>query len=160
MTGACEDAGVVPGAYDDRILRWVAGFEPQACAVVAGLITRAHQAAVGSVREHLASLADHIDRRLQDAQPGPAIIAGDAAAHLRILGRGAKPAVTLDAAQLGIVLDGLADATTYRRRQAGEACADCDADPDEGVCPDHLDDLDLADAYVVVASDLRREAGR
>lgn len=29
------------GTFDDRILRWLAGFEPESCAVVAGLITRA-----------------------------------------------------------------------------------------------------------------------
>ena len=44
MTGACERAGVTLGAYDARILRWLAGFEPQACAVIAGLIARAHAA--------------------------------------------------------------------------------------------------------------------
>jgi hypothetical protein len=41
ITGACEAAGVELGAYDARIVRWLAGFEPQACAVIAGLITRA-----------------------------------------------------------------------------------------------------------------------
>ena len=42
LEGACEAAGVGLGAYDRRILAWLAGFEPQACAVVAGLITRAN----------------------------------------------------------------------------------------------------------------------
>src|SRR6266446_5516442 len=65
---ACAAAGVELGAFDHRIVLWLAGFEPEACAAVAGLIARAHQAAVGSVREHLASLADHIDRRLADEQ--------------------------------------------------------------------------------------------
>jgi hypothetical protein len=32
---------VVLGAYDRRILIWLAGFEPQAAAVVAGIINRA-----------------------------------------------------------------------------------------------------------------------
>jgi len=41
---ACEAASVKVGAYDHRILIWLAGFEPETCAVVAGLITRAHQA--------------------------------------------------------------------------------------------------------------------
>jgi hypothetical protein len=41
---ACQAAGVEVGAYDDRILVWLAGFEPETCAVVAGLITRAHEA--------------------------------------------------------------------------------------------------------------------
>lgn len=38
---ACAGAGYGVGAFDDRILRWLAGFEPESCAVVAGLITRA-----------------------------------------------------------------------------------------------------------------------
>jgi hypothetical protein len=44
LTAACEAAGVELGAYDRRILAWLAGWEPQTAAVVAGLITRAHQA--------------------------------------------------------------------------------------------------------------------
>jgi len=44
ITGACEAAGVALGEYDARIVRWVAGFEPQACAVIAGLIIRAAEA--------------------------------------------------------------------------------------------------------------------
>jgi hypothetical protein len=42
---ACEAAGVELGAYDHQILLWLAGFEPQACAVIAGLIARARQSA-------------------------------------------------------------------------------------------------------------------
>jgi hypothetical protein len=42
---ACEAAGLVLGAYDERILAWLAGWEPQVCAVVAGLIARARQSA-------------------------------------------------------------------------------------------------------------------
>jgi hypothetical protein len=38
---ACAVAGVELGDYDVRIIRWVAGFEPQSSAVIAGLITRA-----------------------------------------------------------------------------------------------------------------------
>ncbi len=111
LTAACDGAGVVLGAYDRRILAWLAGWEPQTCAAVAGLITRARQA-VG---------------------------------------------VTLDAIQLDRVLEGLADAATYRRHRAAQACADCDQAPDD-VCGDHLDDLDLADTYGGLAELLRLEA--
>jgi hypothetical protein len=38
---ACAAARVELGAYDRRILAWLANYEPQTCAVVAGLITRA-----------------------------------------------------------------------------------------------------------------------
>jgi hypothetical protein len=41
LTDACDRAGVTLGAYDRRILEWLAGFEDSACAVVAGLIVRA-----------------------------------------------------------------------------------------------------------------------
>jgi hypothetical protein len=44
LINVCEAAGVTlggPSSYDRQILAWLAGWEPQACAVVAGLITRA-----------------------------------------------------------------------------------------------------------------------
>jgi hypothetical protein len=41
LTTACDSARVELGAYDRRIIAWLAGWEPQTCAVVAGLITRA-----------------------------------------------------------------------------------------------------------------------
>ncbi len=41
---ALAAAGVGLGAYDHRILAWLAGFEPSTVAVVADWITRAHQA--------------------------------------------------------------------------------------------------------------------
>jgi hypothetical protein len=41
MLDAVGAAGVQVGAYDVRILEWLAGYEPQMCAVIAGLITRA-----------------------------------------------------------------------------------------------------------------------
>jgi hypothetical protein len=45
LQDAAATAGVQLGAYDRRILAWLAGFEPQTCAVVAALITRAGGAA-------------------------------------------------------------------------------------------------------------------
>lgn len=44
LEDACRTAGVQLGAYDHRILLWLAGWEPAVCAVIAGLITRAHAA--------------------------------------------------------------------------------------------------------------------
>ena len=41
LEDACAAAGVTLGNHDRRILGWLAGFEPETCAVVAGLITRA-----------------------------------------------------------------------------------------------------------------------
>jgi hypothetical protein len=45
---ACEAAGVKVGAYDHRILTWLAGWGPETCAVVADLITRAHEAGLAA----------------------------------------------------------------------------------------------------------------
>ena len=41
ITEACDRAGVELGAFDRRIVAWLAGFEATTCAVVAGLISRA-----------------------------------------------------------------------------------------------------------------------
>jgi len=50
LRAACEGADVELGAYDLRILTWLAGWEPQVCAVVAGLITRARSHGEAAVR--------------------------------------------------------------------------------------------------------------
>jgi hypothetical protein len=55
LLSACEEAGVTLGHYDRRILVWLAGFEPQAAAVVAGVIARAAVAAPRGTRD------DHLD---------------------------------------------------------------------------------------------------
>ena len=52
LESACRIAGVQLGAYDSQIVVWLAGWEPWTCAVVAGLITRAH-----------AGMLDEADRR-------------------------------------------------------------------------------------------------
>jgi hypothetical protein len=44
LMGAVTAAGVELGTYDQRILDWLAGYEPQMCAVISGLITRAASA--------------------------------------------------------------------------------------------------------------------
>lgn len=42
LTDVCERADIVLGAFDERILGWLANYEPETCAVIAGLISRAH----------------------------------------------------------------------------------------------------------------------
>jgi len=50
LEDACTAAGVDLGAFDHRILLWLAGFEPETCAVIAGLISRAaHRRPPGTV---------------------------------------------------------------------------------------------------------------
>ena len=39
---ACQAAGVQLGAYDHRIILWLANYEPAVCAVIAGVIHRAY----------------------------------------------------------------------------------------------------------------------
>jgi hypothetical protein len=41
------------GAYDQCILLWLAGWEPATCAVIAGLITRAHRAGKAGTAKHV-----------------------------------------------------------------------------------------------------------
>ena len=44
LTRACWSSHVEVGLYDVEVLGWLAGYEPGACAVVAGMITRAYNA--------------------------------------------------------------------------------------------------------------------
>lgn len=44
IIAACDAAGVELGAYDRRIVNWLAGWEPETCAAIAGLILRASKA--------------------------------------------------------------------------------------------------------------------
>ena len=48
LAGACKHAGVTLGTFDTRILEWLAGWEPETCAVIVGLITRAHAAGLSA----------------------------------------------------------------------------------------------------------------
>jgi hypothetical protein len=54
LEDALTAAGVQLGIYDVRILHWLANWEAQTCAVIAGLITRAHAAGLGTARELIA----------------------------------------------------------------------------------------------------------
>jgi len=48
LEGACSTAGVELGHYDHRILLWLAGWEPEVCAVVAGWVARAYEAGLAA----------------------------------------------------------------------------------------------------------------
>jgi hypothetical protein len=51
LTGACQAEGVELGAFDLRILAWLASYETSVCVVIAGLIRRASRpAAAGGCR--------------------------------------------------------------------------------------------------------------
>ena len=109
LVRACEAAGTDLGSassYDRQILAWLSGWEPQTCAVIAGLISRANLAGV-----------------------------------------------VFTVGQEAIVGQALADAEMYRRDRASAWCGDCQQHP-AGACPDHVDDLDAADAYRDLAAQL------
>ncbi len=76
LTGACEAAGVGLGAFDERIVAWLAGFEDSTCAVIAGLIARA-----GTVRQRPARRDRH--PRLSDAETRTVLDALDVAADYK-----------------------------------------------------------------------------
>jgi hypothetical protein len=44
LLNACAGAGVHLGAYDHRIIEWLTEWDDATCAVIAGLMTRAHAA--------------------------------------------------------------------------------------------------------------------
>ena len=50
LTSACAAAGVQTGAYDEQTLMWLAGWEPETCAVIAGLVIRAARHAAPAPR--------------------------------------------------------------------------------------------------------------
>lgn len=105
----------------------------------------------------LASLAGWIEDKLGDENADRQAICEDVAAQLRGMAA-IRESVTLDAAQLGTVLDALDDATEYRL-DSGAQCAGCDATPD-GLCEDHTDDLERGQRYAATARQLRMETGR
>ena len=64
-------------------------------------------------------------------------------------------AVALTPAQLATVLDALADAETYREREGGARCADCEeAPPSAGLCAEHSADFDAAQRYHDLTAEL------
>lgn len=158
---ACRAAGVELGAYDRRIVAWLAGYEPQTCAVIAGLIHRAHASA--PLAAELRGLAERIDRQLAGEHADRKEIAETAAERLRDLATalvlGAAPVVALDAVQLETVLDALDDAADYRQLRASASCADCNS-ADPARCDDHARDEDLTRGYDTLSRQLRQEAGR
>ena len=82
---ACAAAGVGLGAYDRRVLAWLAGWEPQVCAVIAGLISRAHDAGATPQADRLTALADWMEQRLDDEDYDQALLAESGITQLREL---------------------------------------------------------------------------
>ncbi len=71
----------------------------------------------------------------------------------------ADSVVHLDEAHLDTVLAALGDALAYRKERAGGYCAACEREY-AGLCYEHVGDEEAADAYAVLAVELRQEAAR
>ena len=72
LLDALAQAGVYVGAYDIQIAQWVAGWEPQTVAVIAGWAQRAGQA-----DGQAAARADELLARTRDGPPVPCHDPGD-----------------------------------------------------------------------------------
>jgi hypothetical protein len=123
---SCAAAGVALGAFDARIVSWLAGWEPETCAVIAALISRANAAgcrgqAVGA-----------------EARGADADLAGNSG---------------LSAGKLATVLAALADATELICEQA-TWCWECAVAP-SALCGVHEEALAHAEDYDRLAGWLR-----
>lgn len=101
ILAACEAAGVGLGAYDARIIAWLGNWEPAMCAVIAGLIVRAHEtgkaaATEGAVTEwalsyiHRPNVTGMRVRRVVQPYPDEAM-ARQAVADVREMATGDEP---------------------------------------------------------------------
>ncbi len=122
LEDACAAAGVALGTWDHRILLWLTTWEPATCAVIAGLITRAHRPELEEARGVLLSSYE-------------------------------KPAAILSQADAATAIDALEFAAEYRRYRASLTCQACAEHPAE-LCEDHATDLDRADEYDRLATQI------
>jgi hypothetical protein len=84
LSHVLRTAGVELGAYDERIIGWLAGYEPGTCAVIAGLIARAHAAQPPALTEtQLATVLDALAEALRSASSD----AGQFSAHPSPMGQ-------------------------------------------------------------------------
>ena len=92
LSDALAAAGVETGTYDRRIIGWLAGWEPEVVAVIAGLVVRAHAsqalsaAQQAAVLDGLADAADLLERQAGqwcgDCEASPTEICDEHAADL------------------------------------------------------------------------------
>jgi hypothetical protein len=157
---ALSAAAVELGAYDHRIVLWLAGWEPSAGAVICGLITRASQPAEreGGKLAAIRGVLDAFDWERDDRQYAleriEQIAAGSRTAS------GIEPGGSaITPADLRIVLDALDVAADYKRDRV-DTCPDCTlavlaltGQPER--CPTCERRLTRADEYDVLAEQLR-----
>lgn len=78
LLAACEAAGVEVGAFDRRILDWLAGWETSTCQVLIGLISRAHAGGLAAMADQLEAEADRLRAEYDATPPGGREPAGEA----------------------------------------------------------------------------------
>jgi hypothetical protein len=61
LEDACAAAGVTLGEFDRRIIDWFGGFDDSSCAVIAGIIRRAHLAGMEGGRHEIAEVTEMED---------------------------------------------------------------------------------------------------
>ena len=72
LVDACTMAGVELGAFDRRVLAWLSNWDPESSMVIAGLVTRAHEA--GRTRPELGARRRQTSwRHHQPLRPCPEI---------------------------------------------------------------------------------------
>jgi hypothetical protein len=160
---ACEAAGIElgsPASYDRRILAWLAGFEPETCAVVAGLIARAHPAAPaereGGKLTAIRGVLDAFDWERDDRQYALERIEQIAAGSRTASGIEPGGSAHISALDLRTVLSAL-DVAADAKRDAADVCGDCDARPDGALCATCEWRLAQAEEYDALAGQLRRQ---
>jgi hypothetical protein len=116
LEDVCVTAGVELGAYDRRILAWLANYEPQMCAVICGLISRANRAASGVTAD---------DRKVMDRARGIASAYGTDELRAWFRSRGDETTAKADTAYLygcalGAAQHYLSDALNLIEQIAGQ----------------------------------------
>lgn len=149
-------SGVSLGAYDERIIGWLAGWPPSTVAVICGLLGRARQATAGPEGGKLAAirgLLDAFDWEVGEARK--LIERIEQIAGSSRTGSGIEPggAGYLTPADLGTVRGALADAAVLLSQRALSPCDGCTASPGD-LCEPHSGDLAQADAYRSLAAKL------
>ncbi len=167
---ACTAAGVDLGAYDHRVIKWLAGWEPEICAVVAGIISRAADG-IGpseSTPAEIAALAAALLAEVPAScrAPGDNRDDGASAAAVALAAQGEMVArsvlgwlraLRLTPQQRDVLGQVFADAVA--RRAPSGFCLDCEAHP-AGLCEDHAADFDKFAVYLQLAGQLGIEVDR
>lgn len=124
---AIDAAGVQAGAFDHRVILWLAGWEAETCVVIAGLIRRARNAKPAEPEGRLTAICGILEAFDWDA--GDRQIALERIEQIATASRtasGIEPggSATITPADLPTVLAALSEAADDKRDRAA-SCPDC-----------------------------------